>query len=158
CKSPAVRGTALCFHHTPHENIKRHKGHDYDSFELPDLSDKCGILIAVTEILNRLAQHRIRRSEAETLLEGLKFLDRLMTEIDQGAEPYCSKDDDLIQQPAPSQQTERKQQPARTPQLERTQQEPSFEQMLQSLAAMASELGLPEFNEKVGPGGKMNVG
>jgi hypothetical protein len=82
CKSPAVRGTSLCFHHTPHENIKRQQPHEYEPFELPNMDTKSGILVAVTEILSRLAQRRIKRSEAETLLRGLKFAARLMTELD----------------------------------------------------------------------------
>jgi hypothetical protein len=90
CKSPAVRGTSLCFNHTPHENIKRRQHQEYEPFELPSLHTKDGILVAITEIVRRLAERKIKRSEADTLLHGLKFAARLMTEIDEdtAASPF----------------------------------------------------------------------
>ncbi|MBS1804019.1 MAG: hypothetical protein JST28_11675 [Acidobacteria bacterium] len=85
CQSPAVRGTKLCFHHTPHQKLERKWPHESEPLELPALTSKNNILIAVGDVLRAMAERRIKRSEADTLLHGLKFLDRLMTELDQQA-------------------------------------------------------------------------
>jgi len=83
CKSPAVRGTSLCFHHTPHENLKRRRSCEYEPFELPPLNNKNSVMIAISQVLSRLAMRRIKRSEAVTLIYGLNIVARLMTELDQ---------------------------------------------------------------------------
>ena len=86
CKSPAVRGTSLCFHHTPHENLKRKRPCEYEPFELPPLNNKNSVMVAISEVLRRLALRRIKRSEAVTLIYGLNIVARLMTELDQTSE------------------------------------------------------------------------
>jgi hypothetical protein len=88
CESPAVRGTSLCFHHTSHETIARRPHQEYEPFELPNIFSKNGILVAIAEILHRLAMRRIKRSEADTLLRGLSFATRIMSELDQEIAAY----------------------------------------------------------------------
>ncbi|HTM18141.1 MAG TPA: hypothetical protein VL135_14605 [Terracidiphilus sp.] len=83
CKSPAVRGTSLCFHHTPHETLKRRRPCEYEPFELPPLKNKNSVMVAISQVLSRLAMRRIKRSEAVTLIYGLNIVARLMTELDQ---------------------------------------------------------------------------
>ena len=100
CKSPAIRGTALCYHHTPRETIRRSPRRSSQSFELPVLESRNSILIATSEVLQRLAEGRIKRTEADTLLRALKMAARMVTELENepiGDEmfgnPYQSADD-----------------------------------------------------------------
>ena len=83
CKSPAVRGTSLCFNHTPHEQIKSQQPQQYEPFELPNIHSKSGILVAISSVLDQLSMRRIKRSEADTFLRGFNLAARIMTEIDQ---------------------------------------------------------------------------
>jgi len=127
CKSPAVRGTSLCFNHTPHENIKRRQHHEYEPFELPPLHSKSAVLVAISEVLYRLSMRGIKRSEADTLLHGLSLVARLMTELDQevGA---CGMDH--TQYAAQDQQGE-----------------PSLESIREMIDSMAAKLDGPTFKE-----------
>jgi len=93
CQSPAIRGTSLCFNHTPHQNIKRRQHHEYEPFELPPLHSKNAVLVAISQVLNRLAMRRIKRSEADTFLRGLSLVARLMTELDESIPSYPAGDD-----------------------------------------------------------------
>jgi hypothetical protein len=86
CKSPAVRGTSLCFQHTPHERPQVRRPRESEPLELPNLHNKSGILVAVTQVVFALAERRIQRSEADTLLHCLKFAARLMTELELAAD------------------------------------------------------------------------
>jgi len=90
CKSPAIRGTRLCFQHTPHQPIKRRQPDDYQPFELPSLLSKSGVLVAITVVLNQLAMRRIKRSEADTFMRGFSLLSRLMTQIDESPAAYTT--------------------------------------------------------------------
>jgi hypothetical protein len=128
CKSPALRGTSLCFNHTPHENIKRKHPRDYEPFELPNIYSKNGLLIAVVEVLKRLAMRRIKRSEADTLLFGLKFADRIMTGIDDSIPAYTTG-------------------PNLTPSAEPGEEEISLESIREMVDSMAAELDGPTFKE-----------
>jgi hypothetical protein len=82
CKSPAVRGTSLCFNHTPHENIKRQSPHQSEPFKLSKIHSKSGVIVAISEVLERFAQQQIKRSDARTFLQGLSLTARVMTDID----------------------------------------------------------------------------
>src|SRR5438309_695361 len=83
CKSPAVRGTILCFNHTAHGDIKRHSPHQSEPFELPKIHSKSGIIVAISGVLERFAQQQITRSDARTFLHGFSLAARIMTEVDQ---------------------------------------------------------------------------
>jgi hypothetical protein len=83
CKSPAVRGSKLCFNHTPNQTSRRKQRCEYEPFELPPLQNKSAVLVAISEVLYRLAMRRIKRSEADTLIHGLTVVARLMTEVDE---------------------------------------------------------------------------
>ena len=67
---------------------------------LPPLSDKCAILVAVTEVIRAASERRIKCFEARTLLMGLKFAFRLMTEIDETS----TSEFESRQYPEPTQQ------------------------------------------------------
>jgi hypothetical protein len=128
CKSPAVRGTSLCFNHTPHENIKRRHPREYEPIELPPLHNKQAILVALSVIIDRLALRRIRRSEADTLILGLKVAARIMTELDESMPSYPSGADYSH--------------PAKPDQLE-----PTLEAIREMVDSMAAELDGPTFKE-----------
>lgn len=104
CQSPAVRGTRLCFHHTPHQNLDRKWPHESEPLELPAINNKNSILVAVGEVLRAMAERRIKRCEADTLIQGLKFAARLMTELDRQAEsfPVGSEDIRIPERPRPT--------------------------------------------------------
>ncbi|WP_109486726.1 hypothetical protein [Occallatibacter savannae] len=94
CNSPAVRGTALCYHHTPRETIRRAPRRASASFELPVLDSRNSILFATNEVLQRLAEGSMKRSEAETLLRALKMATRIMGELEQECDEPDSFFDD----------------------------------------------------------------
>ena len=85
CKSPAIRGTALCFHHTPHRKIERQFPHESEPFELPKIHSKSNIIFAISEVLERMAQRRLTRSDANTYLHGFALTGRMMSELDREA-------------------------------------------------------------------------
>jgi hypothetical protein len=89
CNAPAVSGTPFCRHHYPQLPLKDPKPSPPvpEKFELPPIRDKDSILAAIIEVLNAMADRRIKRSEAETFIRGLKFAARLMTEIDEECIP-----------------------------------------------------------------------
>ena len=89
CNAPAVSGTPFCRHHYPQLPLKDPKPSPpvADNFTLPPIRDKACILAAIIEVLNAMADRRIKRSEAETFIHGLKFAARLMTEIDEECIP-----------------------------------------------------------------------
>jgi hypothetical protein len=85
CKSPAIRGTALCFHHTPHKKIERQFPYESEPFELPKIHSKSNIIFAISEVLQRMAQRRLKRSDANTYLHGFALTARIMSELDREA-------------------------------------------------------------------------
>jgi hypothetical protein len=148
CKSPAVRGTNLCFHHTQHENIKRQQPREYEPFELPYMNTKSDILVAVVEILTRLAQRRIKRSEADTLLCGLKLAARLMTELDQESASYQAESDDMqsvapAESEPPSKSVQSVQKTIHSIAANLGLDLPTFQAMIQHLPSMPSATRFP---------------
>jgi len=87
CNAPAVSGTPHCRHHYPQSPLKEASPPVAENFALPPIQNKDGILAAIIEVLNAMADRRIKRSEAETFIHGLKFAARLMTEIDEECIP-----------------------------------------------------------------------
>ena len=128
CQSPAIRGTSLCFNHTPHQNIKRRQPHEYEPFELPPLHSKNAVLVAVSQVLYRLSMRRIKRSEADTLLHGLSLVARLMTELDESMPSYPAAAD-YNHSAAPE------------------QLEPTLDAIREMVDSMAAELDGPTFKE-----------
>ena len=84
CQAPARTGSSFCHHHNPRQPLDPHPRETRESepLVLPPLLDKCAILVAVSEVIHAASERRIKCSEARTLLMGLKFASRLMTEID----------------------------------------------------------------------------
>lgn len=86
CKAPAVLGSKFCRHHDPHRDLgeeRKLKLRQKQPFTLPDFNDNAGIVAAVKAVLNALADRRIKRSEADTFIHGLKFSAKLMAEFGQ---------------------------------------------------------------------------
>src|SRR5512146_166399 len=90
CKAPAVNGSRFCRHHDlmarkEAELMAREesgsKSTDSEPLILPPLVDKPSILAALNVVLQALAEGRIKRSVADTLLSGIKLANRLVNEI-----------------------------------------------------------------------------
>jgi len=126
CKSPAVRGTSLCFQHTPHQPIKRRQPDEYQPFELGPLHSKTCIVGAITVVLNRLARRQIKCSEADTFLRGFSLLGRLMTEVDESPADYEMERDEMN----------------RIPSADSSEEEVTDESIQETLDEIADGLGL----------------
>ena len=107
CNAPAVNGTLFCRHHDPQREIdfereeeRQRKLRLSQPFALPSFHDKVGVLEAVKAVLNGLADRKIKRSEADTLLSGLKFAGKLITEIEMEAVPVSVPFGGDLYQPA----------------------------------------------------------
>ena len=92
CNAPAVNGTLFCRHHDPQREIDFEREEERklqlrrsQPFALPSFHDKVGVLEAIKAVLNALADRKIKRSEAQTYLYGLKFAAQLMDEIEQAS-------------------------------------------------------------------------
>ena len=85
CHAPARNGSTFCHHHAPRPQLDPHPRETPESepITLPPLESKCAILVAINEVLEALAERRIKCSEARALLFGLKFAHRLMTELEE---------------------------------------------------------------------------
>lgn len=83
CNAPAVNGSRFCRHHDPQRPLKpaKEESRDSEPLILPPLVDKPSILAALNVVLHALAEGRIKRSVAGTLLSAIKFANRLLTEI-----------------------------------------------------------------------------
>lgn len=86
CKAPAMKGAVLCRHHHPHKPARQDR-----RLVLPPLQDQSSVLYAATEIVQAIADRRIKRSDAATLLFGLQLAGNLMRDIEKtvaaGVEP-----------------------------------------------------------------------
>ena len=144
CKSPAVRGTSLCYNHTAHQKIKRRQPDDYPPFELPRITSKSGVIVAITEVLNRLALRQIKRSEADTFLRGFSLLTRLMTELDEAGIGYTMQPNETrsAAEPEPEPTNEDLQQMIDEIAEGLGVEMPTLEEMLQLQASMPN--GTPE--------------
>ena len=80
CHAPAIKGESLCRHHHPLKPAPEDR-----RFVLPPLNDESSILYAATEIVQALAERRLQRRNAATLLFGLRLAANLMKDIDQEA-------------------------------------------------------------------------
>lgn len=94
CNAPALNGTAFCRHHDPGRTHKpaqpRHR--ESEPLELPDLCDKSAVLFSVNRVLQALAERRIKCSEAEVLINGLKLATKLMIVIEKEVAQYSPGD------------------------------------------------------------------
>jgi hypothetical protein len=105
CQAPALNGSSFCHHHNPRQLPDPHPRDTSESepLFLPPLLDKCSILVAVCEVIHAASERRIKCSEARTLLLGLKFASRLMTEIDQTGVSSSAFESQPYPQPAEQQ-------------------------------------------------------
>ena len=83
CNSPAIHGSRFCRHHDQQRTAKsaKEKSPEMEPLALPPLLDKPSILAAVNIVVHALAEGRIKRSMAETLLSAIKLANRLITEL-----------------------------------------------------------------------------
>ena len=83
CNAPAVNGSKFCRHHDPQRPLKpaKEESRDSETLNLPPLLDKPSILIALNQVVHALAEGRVKRSVADTLLSSIKFANRLLNEI-----------------------------------------------------------------------------
>lgn len=74
CHSPAMRGMAYCYFHTPGRRSAQALGRAHKKpLKLPALDDRAAIQIAVTQVLNAIASSKINRRTAGQLLYGLQI-------------------------------------------------------------------------------------
>ena len=103
CQAPAVNGTLFCRHHDPQKEIeyeRKLKQRQTEPFQLPDFDDKRGLFIAIKSVLHAFSDRKIKRSEAETYLYGLKMADKVMTALDEAAHsPLAELFDAITQSP-----------------------------------------------------------
>ena len=59
------------------------RSHDSEPLFLPSLLDKPSMLSAVNLVVHALAEGRIKRSVADTLLTAIKFANRLLNDIEE---------------------------------------------------------------------------
>ena len=88
CSAPAINGSKFCRHHDPQRPPRpvEEKTRETEPLALPPLLDKPSILAALNEVLHALAEGRIKRSAADTLLSGIKLAHRLLNEIAEAGE------------------------------------------------------------------------
>ena len=103
CQAPAVNGTLFCRHHDPQKEIeyeRKLKQRQTEPFQLPDFDDKRGLFVAIKSVLHAFSDRKIKRSEAETYLYGLKMADKVMTALDEAAHsPLADLFDAITQSP-----------------------------------------------------------
>lgn len=87
CNAPALNGSAFCRHHDPRRPRRevQEESREAASLVLPLLHDKPSVLTALNELIQAIANDRIRHSEATTLLSGIKLAARLIREIEAAA-------------------------------------------------------------------------
>lgn len=82
CNAPAVNGSTFCRHHNPQRTprpVQEESRHE--PIVLPSLTDKFSVLVALDEVIHALAEGRIKRSVADTLLSAIKLVSRLVNEL-----------------------------------------------------------------------------
>ena len=72
CHSPAMRGMAYCYFHTPGRRSAQDRVQK-KPLKLPALDDRTAIQIAVTQVLNAIGSSKINRRAAGQLLYGLQI-------------------------------------------------------------------------------------
>jgi hypothetical protein len=70
CNAPAMNGSKFCRHHDPQRPPRpaKEESRESETLVLPSLEDKYSILLALDEIIHALAEGRIKRSVASTLI------------------------------------------------------------------------------------------
>lgn len=84
CNAPAIHGSRFCRHHDSQRvSLKepKPKATESEPLNLPPLVDKPSMLAALNIVALALAEGRIKRSVAHTLISAIKLADRLLTEI-----------------------------------------------------------------------------
>ena len=89
CTAPAVHDSTYCRHHDPLRPRKQslEEPRESEPLSLPTLLDKPSMLAALNQVVQALAQGRIKPSVARTLLSAIRFASRLVAEIAQEQRP-----------------------------------------------------------------------
>ena len=89
CTAPAVHDSNHCRHHDPLRPRKHslEESRESEPLSLPPLLDNPSILAALNQVVQALAQDRIKPSVARTLLSAIRFASRLVAEIAQEQRP-----------------------------------------------------------------------
>jgi len=92
CPTQALNGSKFCRYHDPYRPLKESKAKsgEMEPLSLPPLVDKPSVLAALNEVVQALAEGRIKRSVADTLLSAIKLANRLITEIAQAGPSVIS--------------------------------------------------------------------
>ena len=75
CKSPAMRGSAYCYAHTPDKVARRPVPKPQvaeDEIETVPMQDAACVVVMIDRILNALAKNRISVARASVMLQGLQ--------------------------------------------------------------------------------------
>jgi hypothetical protein len=101
CSALAINGSKFCRHHNPERPLKpaREESRESEPLILPPLFDKPSILAALNEVVQALANGRIKHSVADTLLYGIKLAARLVTELDEAGLTIHPDDEQSIGRP-----------------------------------------------------------
>ena len=88
CSALAIHGSKYCRHHDLQHSPRPAKEQPRESepLTLPLIMDKPSALAALNVVLQALGECRIKRSVGETLLSGIKFAGRLLTEIEEAGQ------------------------------------------------------------------------
>ena len=105
CQAPARNGSTFCHHHAPriHLDPNPRERRESEPISLPPLEGKGNILVAINEVIDALAERRIKCAEARILLIGLKFADRLVTELEAQRRSFSGSRERPASEDAPSQ-------------------------------------------------------
>ena len=108
CNAPAMNGSKFCRHHDQQRPPRpaKEESRQSETLELPLLQDPYAMLLAMDIVVRALAEGRIKRPVAETLISGIKFCSRVVRElIDEGylqhEEPNPGEDTEVPARPEP---------------------------------------------------------
>ena len=108
CNAPALNGSQFCRHHDPQRPPRPPKEEPRQSepLELPLLQDPYAVLLAMDIVVRALAEARIKRPVADTLISGIKFCSRVIRELmEEGVlqheEPNPGEDTEVPARPEP---------------------------------------------------------
>jgi hypothetical protein len=92
CSAPAMHGSRYCRHHDAERLARQPKPDAPAPLILPPLLNKPSLLIAVNQVAQALAEDRIKRSVAHSLLSAIKLAARLLTEMaEAGLTLHCDE-------------------------------------------------------------------
>ena len=108
CNAPAMNGSKFCRHHDPQRPPRpaKEEARQSETLELPLLQDPYAVLLAMDMVVRALAEGRIKRPVADTLISGIKFCGHAIRKLmDEGylphEEPNPGEDTQALPRPEP---------------------------------------------------------